>query len=188
MKEIFLGLSILFEIVAYALYLKAIFTGKAKPHRTTRLVILVIANVTALSLFAQQNYIVFWLASVAVVFSWIIFLLSFKYGMGGWEKTDIACLVIAIGGIVLWKATDDPFLALYAAILADFTGMIPTLLKTYHKPHTEVWYFFFLSGVSALCNIVALPFFTFQQYAYPMYILFINLLMVILIRRKGFQK
>ncbi len=184
MKEIFFGLSILLEVIGYLMYLKAILAGNAKPHRTTRLVILVIANIAAFSLFAQQNYVVFWLASVAVLFSWIIFLLSFKYGMGGWEKTDIVCLIIALSGIVLWKATDDPFLALYAAILADFTGMVPTLLKTYHKPHTEVWYFFFLSGISAVCNIVALHTFMFKDYLYPLYLVVINMLMAFLALRK----
>lgn len=184
MKEIFLGLSIVLEVIAYGMYVKAILTGEAKPHRTTRLVLLVIATIAAFSLFAQQNYIVFWLASVAVVFSWIILFLSFKFGMGGWAKTDIVCLCIALVGIALWKITDDPLVALYAVIVADGTGMIPTLLKTYHRPHTEVWYFFFLSGVSALCNIAALPILTFQQYAYPAYILLINLLMVMLTLRK----
>lgn len=184
MKEIFLGLSIVLEVIGYLLYLKAIFAGSAKPHRTTRLVILVIANIAAFSLFAQHNYVVLWLASVSVLFSWIIFFLSFKYGMGGWAKTDIACLVIAIFGIILWRVTDNPLLALYAAILADFTGMFPTLLKTYHKPHTEVWYFFFLSGISAICNMFALHTFTFQQYFYPAYLVFINMLMVFLVLRK----
>lgn len=184
MKEIFLGLSIVLEVIGYLLYLKAIFVGSAKPHRTTRLVILIIANIAAFSLFAQQNYVVLWLASVSVFFSWIIFLLSFKFGMGGVAKTDIACLVIAVLGITIWKITDNPLLALYAAILADFTGMIPTLLKTYHKPHTEVWYFFFFSGVSAICNMFALYTQTFQEYLYPLYLLFINMLMVLLVLRK----
>ncbi len=183
MKEIFLALSVVSEIAAYLFYARAILKKEARPHRTTRFVLLILSNLTVLSLFAQSNSVAIWLAGVYALFSWLLFLLSFKYGMGGWSKTDILCLVIALFGIVTWKITNNPALALYSAIFADFTGMIPTLIKSYYHPKTEVWYFFFLAGFGAGLNLLAIHEWTLQQYAFPLYILLINIVMVSLLLR-----
>lgn len=115
----------------------------------------------------------------------LIFSLSIKYGMGGWAKIDLLCLAMAVMGIGLWQSTKDPALALYASIAADFTGMIPALIKTYRFPETEVWSFYMLDVFAAGFSLLALTVWTAQEFSYPMYILIINLCMVILIIRKN---
>jgi len=115
----------------------------------------------------------------------MIFTLSLKRGMGGWSKTDLSCLFIALIGIVLWKVTENPVVALYCAIGADFTGMIPALAKTYKFPKTEVWTFYLLDVFAAFFILLALETWTLQEYSYPIYIMLINLVMVILIVRPG---
>lgn len=157
--------------------------GEAKPHRTTRFVILVITVVATISLFAQHDRVAIWLIGIASVFSMVIFLLSLKYGMGGWAKKDIFCLLIALGGIVLWQTTKDPALALYASIASDLTGMVPTLIKTFRLPHTEVWTVFFLDTLAAGLNLLAVNRWVVQEFSYPLYIVLINLVMVFLVLR-----
>lgn len=105
--------------------------------------------------------------------------------MGGWEKSDIACLLIAILGIVLWRLTNNPMLALIFSLIADFTGMIPALIKTYKFPETEVWYFYALDTVAAAFTIAAISLWTPKEYIYPLYILGINLIMSVLCLRKS---
>ena len=63
--------------------------------------------------------------------------------MGGWSKSDLICFLIALIGIISWQITKNPTLALYYAVAADFTGFVPTLIKTYRLPKTEVWTFYF---------------------------------------------
>ncbi|OGK16683.1 hypothetical protein A2774_00075 [Candidatus Roizmanbacteria bacterium RIFCSPHIGHO2_01_FULL_39_12c] len=58
--------------------------------------------------------------------------------MGGWSKSDIICLVIAFMGIFLWQITKNPVISLYFAIVADFTGMIPAIIKTYKYPDIPI--------------------------------------------------
>ena len=186
-QQLFLAASIILEILAYLFYIKAIFAGKAKPHRTTRIVLLILSTLATASLIAQGNLVAVWLAGVFAFFSLIIFLLSVRYGMGGWDKIDIISLVIALIGITIWKVTNNPSLALYSVVIADFTGMVPTLLKTYHQPRTEVWYFFFLAALGALLNLMAVQTWTLQQYAYPLYIFLINVVMVGLTMKHKFN-
>lgn len=181
MKNIFLIISAILPLISPLVYSKAILKGDAKPHRTTRLVLLLINALATTSLLAQHNQVAVWLAGVSLLQSIIIFILSLKYGMGGWTKTDILCLVIAIVGIFAWQTTKNPLIALYCAIAADFTGMVPTIIKTHLHPSTEIWSFFIIDTVAGFFNILALHSYSIQDYSYPAYIIFINLLIFILI-------
>ena len=77
----------------------------------------------------------------------------------------------------------NPVIALYFAIGADFTGMVPALIKTYHHPETEVWTFYTLDIFAALFSILALSKWTVAEYSYPIYIMLINVVMTVLIVR-----
>ncbi len=188
MKAAFIFISSALALVSPIVYSRAILKGEAKPHRTTRFVLLLITALTTASLFAQHNSVAIWLAGVSTIQAILIFGLSIKYGMGGWAKTDILCLVIALLGILLWKTTNNPVLALYSAIAADFTGMIPALIKTYRFPDTEVWSFYLLDVFAAGFSLLALKFWTPQEYSYPLYIMVINSIMVLFIVRPKLVK
>lgn len=187
MKVIFIFISSLIALISPIVYAKAIFKGEAKPHRTTRLILLLITSLATASLFAQHDTVAIWLAGVSTLQSILIFVLSIKYGMGGWEKRDLVCLLIAFLGIVLWQTTKNPVIALYASIAADFTGMIPALIKTYQFPKTEIWTFYALDTVAAVFSMIAVKNFTPQELSYPAYILIINFIMVLFITRPHHQ-
>jgi len=168
-------------LISPVIYAKAILKGEAKPHRTTRLVLLLITSLATASLFAQHNTVAIWLAGVSTLQAIVIFALSIKHGMGGWAKSDMICLVIALLGIGLWQTTKQPTLALYAAIAADFTGMVPAIIKTYKFPKTEIWSFFFLDTVAAIFSLMAIKNWRIEEFSYPLYLMLINLAMVLLI-------
>ncbi len=183
-QTLLIASSSLLALISPFVYARAILRHEAKPHRTTRFVLLIITLLTAASLFAQHNTVAVWLASVSALQSILIFLLSLKYGMGGWAKSDILCLAVAVTGIVLWQATDNALLALYFAILADFTGMIPALIKTFRYPETEIWSFYALDVGASLLNLAAIRKWNLAEVSYPFYIMAINLAMVGLVLRK----
>lgn len=183
MQSLFILISSVIALISPLVYTRAILKGEAKPHRTTRLVLLLITSLTTASLFAQHNQVAIWLAAVSTIQSVLIFILSIKYGMGGWEKADLLCLVIALIGILLWKITENPAIGLYFAIGADFMGVVPTLVKTYRFPKTEVWTFFLLDVFASAFSLMAVRIWTVDQFAYPIYIMLINLIIVLLIIR-----
>lgn len=185
MKTIFIIISSLLALISPLVYTRAILKGEAKPHRTTRFVLLLITSLSTASLFAQHDTVAIWLAGVSTLQSILVFFLSLKYGMGGWAKSDLICLGMALLGIILWQTTKQPILALYAAIASDFTGMVPALFKTYRFPKTEIWQFYILDVFAAIFSLLAVKTFTPQQFSYPLYIMVINFVMVLLIIRPG---
>lgn len=188
MKTVFIVISSILALISPLIYAKAILRGKAKPHRTTRIVLLLISSLATVSLFAQHDTVAIWLAGVSTVQSVLIFILSIKHGMGGWAKEDLLCFGIALLGIILWQTTNQPSLALYASIAADFTGMVPALIKTYRFPETEIWSFFLLDVFAATFSLLAVKSWTVTQFSYPLYLLIINLVMVLLIIRPKILK
>lgn len=183
MQTLLIVFSTLLALISPLIYAQAILKGNAKPHRTTRFILLLITTLATVSLFAQHDTVAIWLAGVSTLQSILIFVLSIKRGMGGWEKRDLLCLCIATLGIVLWQTTKNPVIALYASILADFMGMIPALIKTFHFPKTEVWTFYALDTAAAFLNLLAVKNFTLQAVSYPAYIMVINFAMILLIIR-----
>lgn len=186
MITIFLFLSALLPLLSPIPYIRSILHGDAKPHRTTRLVILATSCLTTVSLIIQHDNTAIWLSLVSTIQAITIFTLSIKFGMGGWSIRDIACLTVAGIGILAWQTTDNPAMAVYFSVLADFIGMLPTIIKTYHLPKTELWYFFAIDTLAGICNLLAMKEYTIQAVIFPLYIVCINGAIAILaIRRRN---
>ena len=178
-------LASIFSLLSGITYVWAILTGAARPHRTTRFVLFVIAILSTSALFAQQSFIAFIFSATILISTTATFLLSIRSGMGGVSRLDIICLIVAFLGIALWKTTNNPSLALYAAILADFTGFIPTLVKTYHLPDSEVAITFFFDFLGGITSILAIGHLIPKEIVFPLYIAVINLVEIIFITRKS---
>ncbi len=178
MHSILIAISVLIVIYANVVYSLAILRGDAKPHRTTRFVVLLIELLTVATLYAQGNTTAIYLSGIYTICSLVLFALSIKYGMGGWEKADILCLCIAVLGIVFWKLTNNPFLGLCFSILADFAGCVPAFIKTYKHPETEVWTFYGIGLLAIVINMLAIEYWTISEVIYPVYIALINIIMI----------
>lgn len=94
-------MSAVLALISPVIYAKAILRGDAKPHRTTRFVLLLITLLTAASIISQHNYISVWPAGASALQAVFIFGLSIKHGYGGKSKSDIICLLIDLLGIAL---------------------------------------------------------------------------------------
>lgn len=181
-----IALSSILAFISYIVYIVAILKGNARPHRTTRLVLVLITVLATASLFAQGSTTAIWLSGVFAFGCILIFILSIKYGMGGWAKEDILCLIIALIGIGVWKITSNPIYGLFASIAADLSGQVPMLIKTYKFPETEVWTFYSIDVLAAILNIFAITNKTYQELSYPLYIVLIDGLTITFILRKRF--
>jgi hypothetical protein len=183
MKAVLIAVSSVLVIVSYIVYAAAILKGKAKPHRTTRFVTFLIAAIATVALLAQGSAVAIWLSGTFAVGSLIIFLLTVKFGMGGWSRTDILCLIISIFGIAFWQQTNNPMYALVSSIGADFVGQIPMLIKTYRYPETETWVFYFLDATASLLTILAVGRFVPFELAVPTYVFLLDSSITVLILR-----
>ncbi len=189
MKETFLIISTLFALSTPFIGVRAILKGQYKPHRTTRLVFVIVTALMTLTLYFQGDRTAVYLAFVSFLLCTTIFILSFKYGVGGRSKTDFIVLFLAVLAIVLWQVSDNPTVGLYMSILADFIGFLPTIVKAYRMPHTEDWKFYASDVVAGFFSLLALNAYLFKDVIFASYILAINLLLmlIVILRTRVFQ-
>lgn len=184
MQTVFLVFSTLLPLFSPIPYIRSIVAGHTKPHRTTRLVYLLIGLLTTISLFTAGDRIALWISAVSLLQAIVLFFLGLRFGVGGWSKTDISCLLLALLGILAWQTTKNPLLGLYFGIAADFMGTIPTLIKTWHVPTSEEPLFYVLDSLAGLLNMLALTSWTIGDFSYPLYLFLVNALVALLTFRK----
>jgi len=158
MQTALLVLSMILVTLGGLIYCASILSGRTRPHRTTRFVVLVVVTLNFFSILAAHGN------TGASVYAGIIFggaivfwVLSFKAGMGGSSFFDWACLVVALAGVAAWQITDNPVLGVWFAVAADLVAYLPAFAKTWRHPHTESPWLYLLGSAAALLGLAIYP-------------------------------
>lgn len=179
----FIAVAILLRLMAGGGYLISTLRGKAQPN----IVSWSLWSLTALIAFAAQIYKGGGseaLVTLAIAFGplAVIAVAVLKRAQSlTLTRLDVWCLSLAIAGIILWIRTKDPLLALLMSIVADILASIPTVVKSYLTPQTESAAAYSLSIISMIVTLLTVRQWNVMSWAFPLYILIINLTFVTLI-------
>ncbi len=160
----------LIAFIAFIPYFLSILRGETRPERATFAIWSFVNIVTLLSYFAAGARETIWILFVYTVLQIAVFILSLKYGMGGFNKFDIICLGGATLGMLLWIITKNPLTALYLAVFSEFLGWVPTVKKVYLFPETENTLSWSIGAVATLLNLFALTSLKPEISLYPIYL------------------
>lgn len=165
-------------------YLADTIKGKAKPNKVSWF-IWALAPMIAFFASVDQGVGLYSLMTFMAGFNpLLIFIASFVNKKATWKitKFDLFCGGVAIFGLVLWQLTDNANLAIMLSILADGVAAIPTIVKSYKFPETENYKGFMMSGIAAAITLLAIDTWSFEYYAFSLYIFLICWLLFVLIR------
>lgn len=145
--------------------------GKVKPNRVT-FFIWPIAPLIAFAAQIQQGVGLqsFFTLSVGILPLLILFA-SFFNKKSEWKLTffDCMCGVLSLLGLFLWLITRVGNIAIFFSILADGLASLPTILKAYKYPKTEVAWPWLTSTVSGVLTLLTISHWTFENYGFPLY-------------------
>lgn len=112
------------------------------------------------------------------------FIGSFVNKQAEWKLTrfDLACGVLSLLGLVLWLVTRVGNVAITFSILADGLAAIPTIVKAYKYPHTEIAWPWLATVVGVVLTLLTLDALTFANSGFIIYILVVNLLIFSLVQ------
>ncbi len=99
----------------------------------------------------------------------VVFLLSLKYGYGGFMKRDVFGLIIVAASVVAWRVMDAPFYALLLAIAAEAVSAALTIWKTIEHPNNETYPAWILQCIAGLLAVVSVGTLNASQVAYAGY-------------------
>ena len=172
-----------FTVLCFIPYIVTILQGKTKPNRATWWVWGLNGSVLCLgNLAAGADYTMLPLVC-AVIAQLCISILSIKHGEGGWNSFDRRCVIASGISFILWRTFDYDLIAIVLPLLIDVIAALPTLKKSYLKPETEDLLTYLLYTLGGLFTVMAIEKWSFTIAITPLYVLFINALIVILLTR-----
>ncbi|PIR84091.1 hypothetical protein COU18_01675 [Candidatus Kaiserbacteria bacterium CG10_big_fil_rev_8_21_14_0_10_51_14] len=103
----------------------------------------------------------------------LIFGASFVNPNAYWQlrKLDYACGAFSLLALVLWAITQDPFWAVFFAIVSDVLASWPTILKSWRYPETEYFSAYAGAAFSSLTALIVAESLKFTEIAFPLMIL-----------------
>ena len=131
-----------------------------------------------------------WVTGVAAAANIVIFLLSLRYGERSLAVLDWICLIVAAVVIVLWLLHSDATITVSLACVIFIIGLLPTLRKSYYKPHEEAVATFGLNSLKFFLALFALQSVTVVTGLYPLTLGIANGFIVIflIVRRRQMNR
>lgn len=173
--RLFLGiLAVLLNSIGYYPYVRDILRGKVKPQRMTWGIWTILTSIIAVNQIVNEggwSSLFFVSTSILVLTT---FLLSLKYGIGGFEKLDIICCIFAFALFIYWATQKDTRISTLIAVNIDLIAVIPTIIKTFKLPDTESYPQWMLAGIGGLLSLLAVPKLDWVLLIYPAYIFVAN--------------
>lgn len=178
--------SIIMTLVGYFYYFKDIFAGKTKPHAFSWLVWAALTSIAFAGQLADNGGPGAYVTAVTATISYIVFFLALKKGEKNITTSDKLNLLGAAFALGLWFFTSDPLWSVILITIVDFLGFLPTIRKSYHKPHEETLISYVLAGLKFVLAIIALENYSLVTWLYPASLVAANLLFVVMliVRRK----
>jgi uncharacterized membrane protein len=171
-------------------YVKDTLSGKAKPNRVSWLMWSIAPLIaTAASLVAGVTWAVL-PTFMAGFIPLLVLITSFASKDAYWklERFDYFCGLFSLLALILWAVTKNPSIAIIFAIVADALAAMPTVVKGWKHPETESKSAYIGGLISALTAFVVITTWTFPEYAFPTYLVFIDIILLVPLYRKRASK
>jgi hypothetical protein len=109
---------------------------------------------------------------------------SFLNKKAEWKLTkfDLFCSFLSIVGLVLWQITKVGNVAIFFSILADGLAAVPTIVKAYKYPDTELAWPWIASCFGVLLTILTLKELSFANSGFIIYILIADFIIFSLVQ------
>ena len=177
-------------LVWCSVYIKDTLQWKTKPNKITWLLWSIAPMVAT---FVAIKSWVTW-AVLPVFMSWfgpfLVFIASFFNKKSYWElhSFDYICGWLSVISLFIYLITKNPVLSITFAILSDWLAAFPTLVKSWKNPSTEsvapylTWLF------NAITSFFALQIFSFSELAFPIYLVFMDISLILLVSWPKYKK
>jgi len=184
LNQNFIIIGTLIGAVGSLAYLVDTVKGKVKPNRVSFL----LWSIAPLIAFAAQIKEGVGLESLMTFSTGFLplttFIASFVNKKAEWKVTkfDLVCGVLSILGLILWLVTKVGNVAIIFSILADALAAIPTLVKAYKYPDTELAWPWIATVIGVILTLLTLNELTFSNSGFIIYILIVNTLIFSLVQ------
>ena len=182
--------AVVIGLVSYVPYYRDVLRGTTKPHPFSWFAFALMMGITFFAQIVTGAGPGAWVTGISAVAVLGIALLSVWKGHREITTFDWFCFAGAILGIVLWRITNDPLIAVIIVMVTDRIAFAPTYRKGYFKPHEETASLFVLSAIKYFVSLFALSSLNLTTTLFPAALVISNFAFVamLLIRRRQLGK
>lgn len=190
LKTIISVISVLLIFVAYVPYVRDTLQGKTTPHVYTWFIWgLVTAIAFGLQVSAGAG-VGSWATLAVVIACFFVFILGMRNGKKDITKLDILFFILSFVALFLWLIAKQPILSVILVSSVDMLGFVPTIRKSWNKPHSETLFLYSLNAFRHILSLLALEQYNVVTWLYPVSWTIANTLfsIILIIRRKQMGK
>lgn len=153
-------------------YIRDMFVGKTRPNAVSYVIWGFLALIAVFAqLSAGASWSIILIAVVAFNTCFIATLSLVGYGYTKYGLVDWVCLALGVVAIVVWQITSNPITALLFAVSANIISAIPTVVKTYREPHTELAFAWLIIVAASFLGILSTTQWDTANLLFPIYFL-----------------
>ncbi len=187
LPEYFAYFTIVISLLGIFFYIKDTFLGKTKPNRVSWIFWTIAPFVGVYVLYRSGVSTPLLVSTFMAGFGpLLVVLASFFNKHSYWKVTmfDIICGALSLSAIIIWVTTKNANLSVLFAILADLFAGLPTILKAWKHSETESIGPYLYGNLSSLVTFLIITDFYFLNFAFPLYLLIANTIIIIGIKKK----
>lgn len=178
------------SLIACFSYIRSMFRGEAMPNRVSWLMWAIapmIATAAGLASGVRWAVLPVFMSGFSPL---LIFIFSFVSKKAYWklEPFDYVCGICSAVALILWAVTKDADLAILFAVISDGAAAIPTIAKSWTHPETENVFPFVTGLLSAIFAFFAIQAWNFSGYAFPIYLVIVNIIIIGSVYRKKLHR
>lgn len=163
-------------------YLVSTITGQVHPNRVTFFMWSIAPLISSVAEVEQGGGLLAIQTLSMGVFPLLTLLASLTNPKAEWKLTkfDLLCGALSAVGLILWLITKVGNIAIILSILADGLAALPTILKTYRFPESEVAWPWFTTALGVGVSVLTIKQWTLANYGFLVYSFAVVLLIALL--------
>ena len=177
-KIIFAVLAVVFNLIAFYVYIKDVFIGKTKPHIYTWLIWTITQGTATFGLWYGGGGLGAIELTIGTCLVFFVFLFSIFRGTKNITKIDTVFLILSFIAIFIWWQLQSLVLAVIMVSIIDMLGYFPSFRKTWMEPYSETISTWLLFSLGNIFSIMALTKFNALTLTYLITISVLNMAVV----------
>lgn len=152
------AVSTLVTAIAYLWYFRSIrkYEHGSRPSRMTWLLLATVSWIVAANSYLANASDTLGPLLMNAVGSTVVFIMSMKHGVGGWNSVDKIALAGALLVLLLSLYANEPLTSLILALSFDLFALLPTMFKLLKQPDLEESSPWILTALANGFNVLAL--------------------------------